>query len=268
MHRRVACALVALLIASFALASPAGAGGKQRPLRILVTNDDGVTATGISELVEGLRALPDVKVTVIAPAEDQTAAGNKTTTGELVTTKTKTADGYPATAVHGFPADTVIYAVDQGGMKQPPDVVVSGINHGQNLSFIADDTSGTIGAARAAAARGIPALAVSQGLRESEELAFTSSVKQAVRWLKQHRAEITPAVKSKDVEVVLDSINVPTCAAGLKPRGFVEVPQAPAGTEGVVAIQDCASSLEDPADDVVAFNNGFVTLTALPVPTA
>jgi 5'-nucleotidase len=267
MHRRTACAVVALLVSALALtAAPASAGSKQKPFRILVTNDDGVTAPGISELVEGLRELPGVKVMVVAPAENKTGAGNTTTPGALTTTKTKTAGGYPAIAVSGFPADTIIYAVDQDGVKQRPDLVISGINQGQNLGFIADETSGTVGAARAAAARGIPALAISQGLRESEEPDYPASVKETLKWLKQHRKALTPR-KGKDVEVVFDSINVPTCASGLKTRGLVEVPQAPQETPGVVAIQDCASTLEDPTNDIEAFNNGFVTLSELPVPT-
>jgi 5'-nucleotidase len=267
MNRRVAATtLTALLVTGLALgASPASAGSKQKPLRILVTNDDGVAAPGIDALVEGLRKLPNVKVTVIAPAENQSGSGGDTTPGELVTTETETASGFPAVAVTGFPADTVVYAIDQGGMEQPPDLVVSGINSVQNLSGLADEVSGTVGAAKAAAERGIPALAVSQGLLENAEPDYPSGVKQAVKWVKQHRKALTPE-KGKEVEVILENLNVPTCAPGLKNRGLVEVPLAPNGTPDAVANQDCASTLEDPTNDIEAFNNGFVTLSEVAIP--
>src|SRR4051794_15827536 len=53
-------------------------------LDILVTNDDGVTSDGISTVTEALRALPDVKVTVVAPAAQQSGQGGKETGGTLV----------------------------------------------------------------------------------------------------------------------------------------------------------------------------------------
>jgi 5'-nucleotidase len=265
MNRRVAAtALTALLVTGLALgASPASAGAKQKPFRILVTNDDGVAGEGMSEMVEALSALPNVKVTVIAPLENQSGTGGKTTPGPLTVTDATTAAGYPAKAVAGFPADSVIYALEQGGLKQQPHLVVSGINEGQNLSTIADEVSGTVGAAKAAAARGVPALAASQGLLEGGEPDFASGVKQVVKWVKQHRKALT----AKDAEVVLENLNIPTCATGGKHRGLAEVPLAGSEIPGVIAPQDCESTLEDLPNDVEAFNNGFVTLTALPVPT-
>ena len=134
-------------------------------LHILVTNDDGVGAPGIDAVVEALRALPDTEVTVVAPLENQSGTGGQTTPGTLTVTDTTTASGYPAKAVAGFPADSVIWAFDQAGVTQKPDLVVSGINFGQNLGP-AVAISGTVGAAEAAAARGVPALAASQGLAD------------------------------------------------------------------------------------------------------
>src|SRR6202050_533679 len=134
----------------------------QRTLSILVTNDDGVGAPGINAVVQGLRALPHTKVTVVAPLTNQSGTGGKTTPGVLVATRATTAAGYPAWAVHGYPADTITWAIAQHGISFRPDLVVSGINFGQNIGPLADD-SGTVGAARAAVSRGIPALAASQG---------------------------------------------------------------------------------------------------------
>jgi 5'-nucleotidase len=238
---------------------------KQPPLRILVTNDDGYAGVGLDALVEALREVPGVKVTVIAPAENKSGTGSSTTPGQLTATDVATPSGYPAVAVAGFPADTIVYALEQGGLPKKPHLVMSGINTTQNIG-VAVDISGTVGAAKTAAARGIPALAVSQGARPDGEPDYAAGVKQALRWLKQHRKALTPK-KGKDVEVVLDNLNVPSCSTG-KLRGVVEVPVAGPDVPGILDPQDCASTLTDPANDVEAINNGFASISELPVPSS
>src|SRR5690606_18860910 len=126
-------------------------------LDILVSNDDGFDAEGIDAVVEALIALPDTNVTVVAPAENQSGSGGNTTPGELTATEEETLSGYPVTAVQGFPADAVNYGLENV-VEEPPDLVVTGLNEGQNMGPIID-ASGTVGAARAAVAQGIPALA-------------------------------------------------------------------------------------------------------------
>jgi 5'-nucleotidase len=265
MHRRVMTVLTAVVAGvSVAGGASAGAAAKPPPLRILVTNDDGYAAPGIDALVEALRDVPGVKVTVIAPAENKSGSGSSTTPGQLTTSKTTTASGYPAVSVAGFPADTVIYALEQGGLKKKPDLVLSGINQGQNIG-VAVDVSGTVGAAKAAAARGVPALAVSQGVRPDGEPDYQAGVKRALRWFKDHRKALTPK-KGKKVEVVLDNLNVPSCSAGAI-RGTIEVPVAGSDVQGIGDPQDCTSTATNPANDVEAFKNGYATITELPVPS-
>ncbi len=118
-------------------------------LRILVGNDDGVGAEGISQLVAALADLPDTEVTVSAPAENQSGTSDSMTEGDVVSTETTTADGHPATAVEGFPADAIAAGLE--AMDEPPHLVVSGINEGQNIGELTE-LSGTVGAARTAAA--------------------------------------------------------------------------------------------------------------------
>lgn len=236
---------------------------KVAPFQILVTNDDGVGAPGIDALVEGLREVKGVKVTVISPAENQSGSGSKTTPGTLVTTETTTTSGYPAVAVQGFPADSVIYALDQGGAKKTPDVVISGINEGQNLGLLADEVSGTVGAAKAAAARGIPSLGVSQGLLPDGEPDFATGVEATLDWLAEHRKALTPK-KGKTVAVILENLNIPTCPAG-DVRGLFETELAPT-SEGAITTQNCESTLDNPTNDIEAFNNGYVTLTEIAIP--
>ena len=208
-------ALVACAMSAAVAASPADAAAKKPvALTVLVTNDDGVAAPGIDALVQALRAVKSTKVVVVAPATNQSGSAEKTTPGTLPTAPATTASGYTATAVTGYPADSVTAALDQLGVK--PNVVFSGSNLGENLGTFTE-VSGTVGAAKMAAQRGIPALAVSQGVAAvGSEPQFASSAKLAVAWLKSHRAALLkkPKVAPASVEV----LNVPNCPAGAATR--------------------------------------------------
>ena len=94
---------------------------KSQTLHILVTNDDGYDAAGIDVVTEALRKRPHVAVTVVAPATNKSGTGSQATEGDLTATKRATASGYPATAVNGFPSDTIRYALDT--LHLHPDVV-------------------------------------------------------------------------------------------------------------------------------------------------
>lgn len=228
-------------------------------LRIMVTNDDGVGAEGIDAVVLALRELPDTQVAVIAPADQQSGQGGKTTEGALEVGEALTRSGVGAKAVAGYPADTVIWALDQGGLAERPHLVVSGVNEGQNLGPVIA-ISGTIGAARAAAVRGVPALAASQGAGKAPD--YESAVGFVVDWVNAHRE----ALVSGTVPPGVTSINSPTCAVG-EVRGLMEVPPAadPAGRNVVAADVDCSGQGPAGSDDVGAFNVGFATQSDVPV---
>ena len=222
-----------------------------QPLHVLVTNDDGVDAPGIDALVEALRKLPDTTVTVIAPAKNQSGTGSKTTSGAFpMVTDTTTASGYPAKAVDGFPADTIVWAIDKHGVTTRPDVVLAGVNFGQNIGLTVD-ISGTVGAARAAARRGIPALAISAGLAGSP--AYGIGARQAVAWLTKHRAAL------RDAEATVTNLNIPTCPTG-KPRKLVVVPIA-GDDENPIADVSCTGPAPAPTTDVGSFRNGYIVET-------
>ena len=225
-------------------------------LTILVSNDDGYAAPGIDAVVRALSELPDTEVVVVAPKENQSGSGSKTTEGELEIAEVETASGHPATSVAGFPADAVNWALD-GGIDVTPDVVITGVNSGQNLGAVGDQLSGTIGAARAGAARDIPALASSTAT-QAEGADYDAAAQYVVDWVQEHRQALLDG-ELTGAELLLQSLNVPVCAAG-EIRGEVEVPVS-TSTDGAIAPQDCTSTLEDPADDIVAFNNGFVTIS-------
>lgn len=125
---------------------------------IVVTNDDGVQAPGLLALARGMRRLG--KVAVIAPAVNQSATGHKRNVfQDILVQQVALADGTPAHAVAGSPADCVALAA-LGVVEWPPDVIVSGINRGQNMGQDVS-YSGTVSAAMEAAIQGLPAVSVS-----------------------------------------------------------------------------------------------------------
>lgn len=232
-------------------------------LKILVSNDDGYSAGGIDALVEALRKEEGVEVTVIAPLDQRSATGGKTTPGKLAVTDVKLASGYPAKAVDGFPADAIRVAVDELGLK--PDVVIAGINAGQNLGP-AVDFSGTVGATRAAVARGIPALATSSGAGDPFD--YAAAVPYVLDWLKQFRAERADGTEADVTHV--DNLNVPTCATG-EVRGILRPPPQLGGDVAkALAAADCTSkaSPDTLEDDVAAFDAGYATLDEIPAVAA
>jgi 5'-nucleotidase len=131
---------------------------QQQPMKILLTNDDGIHAPGLEALYHQLKGIAQVKV--VAPEVEQSAVGHAITIYNplRVTEILRQGDlfGY---AVNGTPADCVKLGANVI-FSQPPDLVVSGINLGMN----AGDCiiySGTVSAATEAIILGIPAIAVS-----------------------------------------------------------------------------------------------------------
>ncbi|MFN8040479.1 MAG: 5'/3'-nucleotidase SurE [Acidimicrobiales bacterium] len=225
-----------------------------RPLRILVTNDDGVGAAGIDAVTNGLTSLPGTEVVVVAPATNQSGTGGKTTAGEVTVRDATTASGVTAKAVEGYPADTITVAIDRNGIPWKPDLVVSGINAGQNLGpFV--EVSGTVGAARAAVARGVPALAASQGLASQPD--FPWAVTLVNQWVEQHRAALLAGTAPAQV----DNLNVPTCLTGTK-QELVSVPVASDITGIDLTKTDCPGT-GPVANDAQAFAAGHPTLSQL-----
>jgi len=242
------------------------------PLRILVTNDDGVGAEGIDVLVEALIANPDNQVTVCGPAGQRSASGDMTDCGTGNATETTTLSDYPATGVDGCPADAVNYALDPANglyaADSLPHIVISGINEGQNVSLrIATSVSGTVGAAKTAARdHGIPALATSQGSSTgvpqkppAAEYDYDAGAAAVRVWLAENRSALAAG---NVATATVDSINTPTCTAG-DVRGLSEVPLDPDGTDAFKP-QNCESALENPQTDVEAFINGFNALSKVP----
>jgi 5'-nucleotidase len=129
-------------------------------MTILITNDDGVNSSGI---MAAKKAVEDQgEILVVAPATQQSGIGHALTLFEPIrVTSTNLVDGSEAHSVSGTPTDAVIIGIYQIAEKKP-DLVISGINIGENLGKSELTTSGTIGAAMEAAVNGVPALSISQ----------------------------------------------------------------------------------------------------------
>lgn len=127
---------------------------KETAMHILVTNDDGISAPGIKALAEALQEMG--RVTVVAPDRERSAAGHSLTLHSPLRVFELREGWY---AVDGTPTDCVNMGI-HSLLDTPPDMVVSGINHGANMG---DDItySGTVAAAMEANLMGIPAVAVS-----------------------------------------------------------------------------------------------------------
>jgi len=142
--------------------------------RILLTNDDGITAVGLRELEEGLRGLG--RLTVVAPDRERSASGHSLTLQHPLRIDEQGPGHY---AVDGTPTDCVFLGVNQVMRHERPDLVISGINRGGNLG---DDItySGTVAAAFEATLLGIPAIAVSLEYEREYHFATASRVARKV----------------------------------------------------------------------------------------
>ncbi len=135
-------------------------------------------AQGLRTLEEALKGLADVLV--VAPDRERSAVSHGLTIHDRLTPVEISENHY---TLNGTPADCIIYALARLS-DRPPNLVISGINHGANLG---DDImySGTVAAAREASRHGIPALAVSQAyadapIRFEEGVKFIRSLVQSL----------------------------------------------------------------------------------------
>ena len=130
-------------------------------MKVLLTNDDGITATGLNVMRSALLAVPGVELAVIAPDSNRSATARSITIRHpLWVEEVEFGDGTTGFATDGTPVDCVRFAA-LGLIEFEPELIVSGINHGANLG---DDItySGTVAAALEGVVLGVPAIAVSQ----------------------------------------------------------------------------------------------------------
>jgi len=162
-------------------------------MQILLSNDDGYFSPGIVLLAEVLAPLGEV--TVVAPERDRSGSSNSLTLDRPLTVRRAQNRVY---FVNGTPTDCVHLAVT-GLLKDLPDIVISGINHGANMG---DDTiySGTVAAATEGFLLGIPSMAISLVTERGDHFATAGRV----------AVELVGRFKQRSFEQpVLLNVNVP-----------------------------------------------------------
>jgi 5'-nucleotidase len=165
-------------------------------VKILVSNDDGYFAPGITLLAEALAELGEV--TVVAPERDRSGASNSLTLDRPLSVR-RAANGHYF--VNGTPTDCVHIAVT-GLLDFMPDVVISGVNLGANMG---DDTiySGTVAAAAEGFLLGIPSAAISLASKEGRH--YESAIGVALQIVERFG-------RAPFGEPVLLNVNVPDVA--------------------------------------------------------
>jgi len=232
---------------------------EQQSVRIVVTNDDGIGSPGLDQLVQGLATVPGAEITIVAPQENQSGSSDRTTDGGVTTSTGATASGLAGTAVAGFPADSVLVAINELGLD--PDLVVSGVNEGQNVGPLAA-LSGTVGAARTAARLGVPAVAASAGL-VYDAAQVQVAVDLVVEWVTAN----LDALRSGSLPPEVVSFNVPSCDPASMGE-LVDVPRGLAIPDGVNVFESTCEGVGAPADDVAAMLGGFPAETRIPIDLA
>ena len=232
-------------------------------MRILLTNDDGIHAPGMALLERIARELSD-DVTVCAPAEENSGAGHSLTLHQPVRLREHGAGRYSVT---GTPTDSVNLALRKLFAERMPDLVISGVNNGENL---ADDVtySGTISAAMEGALAGIPAIALSQAMRDGDH-GFSAAEGWATRVLR-------PLLDTPMAKRTLINVNFPAVPSeqvrGIRvvrqgfhdyARGSLIESTDPRGRPYFwFGLEDVEHTL-DHGTDLEAVNDGFVSVTPL-----
>jgi len=235
-------------------------------MHILLTNDDGIYAPGLRALREELCNLG--RVTVVAPATEQSAVGHSITLlTPLIVQPVFDDQGTPlGWAVEGKPADCVKLALVEL-LDETPDLIVSGINAGSNVG-INVLYSGTVAAAIEGAFFGITSIAVSLEYRDPLHLDFPQAAAIA-------RELITRLVEKYGGSGKLFNINIPSLDQG-PPKGVRVVPQGliryreqfqrrcdPRGRVYFWSMPDLVPMENPPDTDVTALAEGYITLTPL-----
>jgi 5'-nucleotidase len=252
----IVCLIVPLLSSA--------AWAQSRPLKILVTNDDGYDAPGLQAMHAALLRAGH-QVTVVAPATNMSSTSMSMSTG-VIKIERKAADVW---AVYGTPADAAMVGLAHILKDVPQDLVVSGTNAGQNLGT-STNNSGTVSAALVAARFGVPAIATSAGVAQDAANAYRVAGELTNRIIAALGAR-RPAVSRLLPERLVINMNVPaTRIAGIKwaPlssssafRREYSATENPNEVRSRLVPSNSAGGETD--TDLALFVQGYVTLTLL-----
>lgn len=230
-----------------------------RPL-VLLSNDDGYAAPGLIALRAALETFADV--VVCAPESNQSATSHSLTLHRILRLRAVEPNVF---SVDGTPADCVYVALHSGGrvLSRIPDLCVSGMNHGLNLG-VDVFYSGTVAAAREAALRGIPSVAVSADVNAVREPAAQVGARVARALWEGRRGD--------EQRRVLLNVNIPPGASwplratrlGARVYGAEVVFRTdPRGGEYLWIGGSAATHHESPGCDTEAYDEGAVGVTPL-----
>ena len=235
---------------------------------IMIVNDDGIHAQGI-KLLEDCAQKTGADIWVVAPETEQSAAGHSLTIHTPL--RIREYDNRHI-SVFGTPTDCAVMGIHYVMKASPPDLVLSGINHGKNSG---DDVtySGTIAAAIEATLLGYPAIAFSQHIAEE-----TLEASGQINWdmAKKYVPEVLQKLSGMELmPMTLLNVNLPL--SNIEPKGIIVVPQGHYNVSTNVLLE-----CEDPrgkkyfwikpppkmeydgiSEDVGALDDGYITITPL-----
>lgn len=194
---------------------------------ILLTNDDGIQSPGLWEAANALAEIGTVQV--VAPKQQSTGAGrsmSQDSTG-IISNLSVTIRGerWNAFAVEGSPAQAVRHALLEL-LEKTPDLVVSGINYGENIGTCVT-ISGTVGAAIEGAANGVPSMAVSLQMHEDYNFSHSPDIdfSAAAFFTNRFAAMMMEMGKLKDIDIL--KIDVPLHATRTTPWELTRISRQP-----------------------------------------
>lgn len=229
--------------------------------RILLSNDDGIDSELLAILRQELAALPNVEVVVAAPHVNASGSSHSSTSPPMIVEQIYRDGALFGYAVHGTPADAVRFGIIELGKEIPFDLVVSGINEGANVGDVSH-LSGTVGAAMEGIYLGVPAIAVSQEVRDVNT---TASAKFTAQIVSRYQQEGAP-------EGILVSINIPSGplqGIAVRPMGDSYLQTAAytllerSGSRSNYARERVIVQSTDTSSDTYAYQQGYVTITPL-----
>lgn len=231
---------------------------RNRPL-ILISNDDGVYAQGIQVLTELMSTLGDV--VVVAPDTARSGAACSITAAKPVNLTSIRNEAFLVYACSGTPVDCVKIALEKI-VPRVPDLVVSGINHGDNAS-INLHYSGTIGAVLEACMKGIPAIGYSlRTVQKTCDFApYKETILRVARYVLQHGLDRDVCLNVNFPQVdELKGVSVCRMARGSWKQEWMETDNA-----GEYLLTGCFVNLEPEAEDTDywAIDHGMAAVTPL-----
>ncbi|MCW6507336.1 5'/3'-nucleotidase SurE [Lichenifustis flavocetrariae] len=236
-------------------------------MRILITNDDGIHAEGLAVLDRIARTLTD-DVVIVAPETDQSGVAHSLSLSDPLRLRQIGAHHF---AVKGTPTDCVIMGVRSIMVDRPPDLILSGVNRGQNA---AEDVtySGTIAAAMEGTLLGVPSIALSQAYGPE-------SGRKNIHWAcaETHATEVIRKILGRGIpRDILINVNFPDCppedvkglrvtCQGKRDAGLMRIDEREDGRGNPYFWVSFARGKYTPADgtDLHALSQGNISVTPL-----